>query len=265
MSGPYRICSRCVMDTSDPQISFDDVGVCNHCREYDAKQQALPRPGDTAALDALVQRIRRGGARKEYDCVLGVSGGVDSSYTAMKAVDLGLRPLAVHFDNGWNSELAVQNIERLVKTLSIDLCTFVVDWHEFRDLQLAFLKASTPDAEIPTDHAILALLRRVAVARRVRYLVLGRNARTESHLPRAWSQGHTDWNYIRGVHRLFGTRPLATYPHYGRFRDLVDRLRLEHVDLLNYVDYVKEHAKAHPGITRKAGHLGLQDHGSSLT
>jgi N-acetyl sugar amidotransferase len=231
------------MDTSDPQIGFDAAGVCNHCREHERQIAALP-PSDPAALARLAGRMRADGAGKEYDCVLGVSGGVDSSWTLVRAVELGLRPLAVHFDNGWNSELAVQNIEQLVKRLDVDLFTFVVDWNEFRDLQLAFLKASTPDAEIPTDHAITALLRQTATARGVRYVVLGTNARTESHLPPAWSQGHTDWIYIRGVHRRFGTRRLRTYPHYSPLRDLWYRVRLENVELLNYLDFVKAEAKA---------------------
>lgn len=258
MSRPYGICSRCVMDTSDPEIRFDAAGVCHHCRQYD-HLVALSLPEPAAARDRLsrlVARMKRDGGGKEYDCVLGVSGGVDSSYAAVKVRELGLRALAVHFDNGWDSELAVQNIERLVTALGMDLTTYVVDWNEFRDLQLAFLRASTPDAEIPTDHAIFSLIRQVALAQKVRYVVSGTNLRTETHIPAAWSQGHQDWKYIRAVHARFGTLPLRTYPHRSRLQDRHYRLRTRYVEILNLLDYVKAEAKAH-----LEAHYGWRDYG----
>src|SRR6185312_1243950 len=156
----YEICTRCIMDTSDPDITFDENGVCNHCRRYDMELPKRVFRGNEAKakLDALLKRIKEKGRNKEYDCLIGVSGGVDSTYVAYLCKKLGLRPLAVHFDNGWNSELSVSNIEKTLDKLGIDLYTYVIDWEEFRGLQLSFLKASTPDGEIPTDHAINALL-----------------------------------------------------------------------------------------------------------
>lgn len=236
-----RICSACIMDESDPEISFDDRGVCNHCRSYvrlaaDTADRRAP-----GALEGLVAEIRAAGKGKPYDCVIGVSGGVDSSYVALLTKRLGLRPLAVHLDNGWDAELAVGNIEKILKSLKIDLVTIVLDWQEFRDLQVAFLRSSTPDAEIPTDHAIHAALYRVASQHGIRHILAGTNVATEGGGVAAWSQGHADWRYIRSIHRQFGTRPLRKFPHYGISRfawyTLVRRIRW--VSLLDFVHYDK--------------------------
>jgi N-acetyl sugar amidotransferase len=238
-----RLCTRCVMDTTDPDIVFDAQGVCNHCHAYDQNVRARVFTGAEAQrrLASLVEAIRA--ERRDYDCVIGVSGGVDSTFVAWKAKELGLRPLAVHLDNGWDSELAVKNIEQTLKTLSIDLFTHVIDWNEFRDLQLSFLRASTPDSEIPSDHAIVSLLFRKAREIGVRHILSGVNQRTESHLPRAWSRGHQDWKYIRSVHARFGSKPLTTFPHQTLYQLTRDRSAIRWVDLLNLVDYRKGDAK----------------------
>jgi N-acetyl sugar amidotransferase len=242
MTAPYRICTKCVMDTSDPDITFNEAGVCNHCGRYDVLVQKHILTGEAAQkhLAYLVQKIRRGNERKRYDCVIGVSGGVDSSYVAYKVKQLGLRPLAVHLDNGWDSELAVKNIENLLRILEIDLYTEVLDWEEFKDLQLAFLRASTPDSEIPTDHAIFAVLKKMARRIGVKHIIAGMNIRTETHLPAAWSQGHFDWKYIKSVHNRFGTVPLRTFPHVNLIET---RLLFRNVvSLLDSLDYVKSDA-----------------------
>lgn len=234
------------MDTTDPAITFDADGVCHHCRQFDARaQRELPPPGARAArLGSLVEKIKASGRGREYDCILGVSGGADSSYVAYLAKQLGLRPLAVHFDNGWNSELAVDNIKRLLTALDIDLHTHVVDWDEFADLQKSFLKASVPNAEIPTDHAITALLWGQARRRGVRYILSGSNLKTEGMMPLAWTYTAVDYHHLRAIHRRFGTRPLKTFPRLGLFAFawyvLVRRLRA--VNLLNFYDYDKAHA-----------------------
>lgn len=240
----YRICRRCVMDTTDPGISFDDNGVCHHCRRYDERLRSKVRPGEEGrrALAQLAEAIRAEGRDRRYDCVIGVSGGVDSTYVAYIARSLGLRPLAVHLDNGWDSELAVTNIGRVLKTLGIDLSTHVINWEEFRDLQLSFLKASTPDAEIPTDHAIFALMYGTAKRLGIRYVLTGFNVRTESHMTDAWSQGYYDWRYIRSVHRRFGTIPLRSYPHMGLWTYRRHLKKLQSVDVLDFGDYVKADA-----------------------
>ena len=244
MSTKDRICKRCVMDTTDPHIQFDEGGICNHCRRYDEKLKGHVFPGREGErrLQVIIDEIKREGKSKAYDCVIGVSGGVDSTFVAYKVKQLGLRPLVVHLDNGWDSEFAVSNIERALGKLDIDLYTHVIDWEEFKDLQLSFLKASTPDSEIPTDHAIRALMYQMAEKIGSRFILSGHNHRTESHLPDAWSYGHADWKYIKSIHKRFGSVRLKTYPHmdfrsHNRYRRTIQIL-----PLLNYLDYVKKEA-----------------------
>jgi N-acetyl sugar amidotransferase len=236
------ICTRCIMDTSDPDIVFDGAGVCHHCHAYDVSVRTHVLTGDAAkrARDELAAEIREAGVGRPYDCIIGISGGVDSTYVAYAARKiLGLRPLAVHLDNGWDSELAVKNIEHVLSKLDIELFTEVLDWDEFRDLQLAFLRASTPDSEIPTDHAIVSVLYQQARRHRIRYILSGCNVRTESHLPPAWSRGHSDWRYIHSLQVQFGTRPLKTFPHRNMFDLVRDARTTRWIDILNYLDYRK--------------------------
>lgn len=243
----YRICTRCIMDTSDPDIGFDDAGVCNHCHKFDrvvAQRTIIEPEARKAALDQAVAEMKRQGKGKSYDCVIGVSGGVDSTYVAYLTRELGLRPLAVHFDNGWNSELAVANIEKTLNTLGVDLDTYVVDWPEFRDLQMSFLKASTPDGEVPTDHAIAALLYRKAHQHGLKYILTGVNVISESVMPIRWGYGYSDMRYIGAVQKQFGSKKLKTYPHYSlpqlyyymKFR------KIRMFPILDYVTYNKDAA-----------------------
>ncbi len=240
----YRMCTRCVMDTTDPEIVFDENGVCNHCHTYDrlVREHIVDGEAGRRRLEKLVNDIKRAGRGKQYDCIIGVSGGVDSTYVTYLVKNLGLRPIAVHLDNGWDTELAVKNIEETLKRLGIDLYTEVLDWEEFRDLQAAFLKASTPDSEIPTDHTIVAILGNIAAKLRIKYILIGNNVRTETHLPRAWSQGHFDWKYIRELHKRFGMRPLKTFPHFGFFTYYLRMLTQKRIAILDYVNYSKKEA-----------------------
>lgn len=240
----YRICARCIMDTTDPDIKFDENGVCSHCKRYD---ELLPKrvfhwEEGQVRLSALVQLIKKAGRGKEYDCIIGVSGGVDSTYVAYLCKILGLRPLAVHFDNGWNSELAVKNIEKALKILDIDLYTYVINWDAFKNIQISFLHASTPDGEIPTDHAINALLFMEASKRGIQFIINGMNFATESMAVKAWAYGHSDWKYIRSVHRIFGECKLKEYPHYNFLHlfwwTFIKRIKV--VSILNYVPYEKK-------------------------
>lgn len=243
---PYQACIRCIMDTvADRNIKFSD-GVCHHCQRYDSMFSTRVVRGELGRiiLDNLVQKMRDAGRGREYDCIIGVSGGVDSTYVAWLVKNYGLRPLAVHLDNGWNSELAVKNIEHVLDKLDIDLFTHVIDWEEFRDLQVSFLKASTPDGEIPSDHAIFALLWREAVKRGIKYIVSGMNFTTESIYVPEWAYGHSDWRYVKDVHRRFGSLRLRTYPHFSLpylvYANLIQRVRT--VSILNYIDYNKNDA-----------------------
>lgn len=259
VSTRHAICNRCVMDTTDPGISFHKDGQCNHCLQYDQRTATHVHSGEEGygLLEAIVRQIKGQGAGKTYDCVIGVSGGVDSTYVAWKVKQLGLRPLAVHLDNGWDSEIAVGNIKVALKHLGIDLHTEVLDWEEFKDIQRSFLLASTPDAEVPTDHAIFACLYHTATRLGVRHVITGTNIRTESHLPPAWSQGHFDYGYIKDVHRQFGTRPIRTFPHYS-FYQYLTRFRHSHqtLDILDYLDYSKTEA-----LKLLQAELGWRDYG----
>lgn len=240
----YRICTRCVMDTSDPNITFDENGVCIHCHTYDLKvrDQVFSGLEGERKLQDMIKKIKRDGVGKQYDCLIGISGGVDSTFVAYKVKQYGLRPLAVHLDNGWDSELAVHNIHKALNILGIDLHTHVIDWEEFKDLQVAFLKASTPDSEIPSDHAIVSLMYQMADQMGIKNVISGRNVRTETHVPSAWSTGHFDWKYIQSVHRQFGKVPLKSYPHRTLLQHELYRLRQNWFDILDYVDYVKSDA-----------------------
>jgi len=244
--GSYRICNSCLMDTSDPAIRFNPGGVCSYCDTYESKKRAfVPTPDiGKKLLREMVDYCHAAGKGKQYDCVIGVSGGVDSTYVAWLVKDLGLRPLAVHLDNGWNSELAISNIRNVLQKLGVELHTHVLDWEEFRNLQLAFLRASTPDSEIPSDHAIVALMRQIADKEGVP-VIWGVNFSSEAILPQAWSQGHMDWTYIKNVNKAFGNPPLKSFPHYSVWRLIYyNRIRRQKLfNVLNYIDYNKEDAK----------------------
>jgi len=241
-----RRCTRCIMDTTDTAIEFDENGVCSNCRNYERAVALYGVPVETRkeALKSLVEEIKREGRHKEYDCVIGVSGGVDSTYVAYLVKKFGLRPLAVHMDNGWDSELAVSNIEKVLKKLDIDLLTRVLDWEEFKNLQVSFLKASVVDPEIPTDHAIRATLTHEAAHRNIQYVIYGTNLATEQIMPKSWKYGWDDWRFIRGLQKRFGKARLKTYPHIS-YPDLIYLFtlrRIKEVSILDYIDYNKEKA-----------------------
>lgn len=240
-----RVCTRCVMDTTDPDITFDPAGVCKHCHDHDRLVREFVFNGEDGRcrLAALVAQIKRDGVGRKYDCVIGVSGGVDSTFVAYKVKQLGLRPLAVHLDNGWNSEIAVSNVSAILKHLDIDLQTHVIDWEEFKDIQLAFLRAGVADCEIPSDHAIVACVHDVADREGVRHTVWGYNFKSETHLPSSWSRGHLDWGYFRAVHQRYGSGRVKTFPKIG-FVSYMTSLRFLHprTMLLNYIDYSKSEA-----------------------
>lgn len=260
MERPYQVCTRCIMDTSDPEITFDEAGVCNHCTDALARmnRELLGPVERERALNALVDKVKADGKGKEYDCIIGVSGGVDSTMVAYEVKRLGLRPLAVHFDNSWNSELAVDNVKRALDRLGIDLYTHVVDWEEFRDLQLCFLKASVANCEAPTDHAITALLFRMASKYRLRYILNGGNLATEAILPISWGHYNQDLKHLKALHRRFGQRPLRTMPTITVMDYLyyVFVRGTRTVPFLNYINYRKEDAKQL--LTKE---LGWRDYG----
>lgn len=206
-------CTRCVMDTTDPEIVFDRDGVCNHCLEFDNHTSKRWFPDDEGAsiLSTLFEKIKRQGEGREYDCIIGLSGGIDSSYLALILKDYGLRPLVVHVDAGWNSELAVHNIERIVKYCKYDLHTHVVDWQEVKDLQLAYLKAGVANQDVVQDHAFFASLYRFAIRNKIKYVISGGNIATESIFPMAWHHSAMDAINLKSIHKKYGSRKLKDY------------------------------------------------------
>jgi N-acetyl sugar amidotransferase len=239
---PSRICAKTVMDESDPDIVFDADGVSNWWHDYQVEKAKRPdEERQRTLLDAALAQVREAGRGKPYDCVLGVSGGVDSSYVAYLARLHGLRPLLVHFDNGWNDELAVHNIEKIVKTCGYRLHTFVMDWPEFRDLQRAYFKAGVLDLEVPTDHMIFGALHQVARRHGIGFVLSGTNFATEWLLPRAWHYSKRDLVNLRAIHRTHGEAPMKKLPKIGIWQQLwyqrVQRIR--EVDILDLVPYRK--------------------------
>jgi len=240
-----QICQKCVMDTSDPEITFDKDGVCSYCNDFAAAYPSY-QPGCAVADEHMlipeIEKIKARGKNREYDCIVGLSGGVDSSYVAYLAKQHELRPLCVHFDSGWNSELAVKNIESVVNTLGFDLHTYVCDWREMKDLQLSFFKAGVANCDIPQDHAFTAGLFETADKHGIRYLINGHNVATEYVMPMEWGYTSHDLTHIKSIQRKFGSRRISQLPTYSAFRKfaMYKYLKPIHVlNILNYIPYIK--------------------------
>ena len=251
------------MDTSDPAITFDEAGVSNHYHYYQQLAGHYVLEGDEAKaqLDEVVDQIKFHGRSRDYDCILGISGGVDSSYLALLCKELGLRPLLVHLDNGWNSELAVANIQTLVDKLGFDLYTHVVNWNEFKALQRAYFAAGVIDIEVLTDHGFMALLYKKAFRERIKYVLGGMNVVSEGILPRAWIADKADLeNMNRTVRKNADTtlRQCSTFPTLHPIsRNAMNRvMNFELVSPLNWVPFEYEEVKA-----RITSELGWRDYG----
>lgn len=245
----YQICTRCVMDTTDQAIEFNDKGVCNHCIHYEeiARKKVITGKSAEEKLGKIVAEIKEKGKNQEYDSIMGLSGGVDSSYLAYYAKKLGLRPLVAHLDNGWNSELAVKNIENIVKKLGIDLFTYVIDWKEFKDLQVSFFKANVVDIEMLTDHSIKAAMYQLADQKGIKYILSGSNHVSEAIMPNAWGHRKSDLRNIKGIHRLYGTKKLKSFPMASEFKIFFWYnwfKNIKFVSILNYIPYNKKDAIA---------------------
>ena len=236
-----KICKRCVMDDSIPNISFDENGICSYCKSYDDIDSQYPLDGKQEdKILKIVDEIREKGRGKKYDCVIGVSGGCDSSYLMYLAKKYGLRPLAATFDNTWGSIKAVQNIYNIIERLGIDLHTVVVNGEEFNDLCKSFLYASVPDADIPNDIAITKLYYMVMEEYDVDYFLCGHSFRTEGFAPLGWT--YMDGKYIESVHTQFGKVPLKTFPNLD-IDYWLKNINKKRIRMLYYIDYNKEEAK----------------------
>ncbi len=242
-----KVCKRCLMDESDPMIQFDGRGYCNHCINYErkAKQWIIPGEKGKKILEQKIKEIKDQRKKNRYDVILGISGGVDSSYLAYLAARYELRCLLIHFDNGWNTEIANQNIRNIINKTGFDFYTLVVNWDEFKDLQRSYFNAHVIDIEAITDHAILATMFRLADKNKIKYILSGFNIATEGILPNSWTHRKQDsWN-IKDIHKKFGKISLRTYPFYGFWdkRWYNSIMKYQKLEPLNWVDYNKEKAK----------------------
>lgn len=259
MTSPRRVCARCIMDSSIPGIVFDADGVCCFCKQFEMDAAHVLRPDSAiraAKLESLVRDIKAHGRGKRYDCVVGVSGGVDSSWVLVQAVQLGLRPLAVHMDNGWNSELAQNNIANLVRGLGVDLYTHVIDWQEYRGLMQAFFDADVIDVELLYDNAMYAVNYQQASRHGLRHLLSGLNRATEGmHMPPDWVWNKFDRRNIMSIARRGGVR-VRTFPSIGTisagWRSVWNRIRwIWFLDLMDFrksqaLAYLQEHCGYKP-------------------
>ena len=242
MNKSYRICSNCIMDTADPNIYFDSKGVCNHCEIYKNKvlNEIIRKDLKKKSLEELVKNIKA--KTNIYDCLIGVSGGVDSSFVALLAKDLGLNALLVHMDNGWNSDISVRNIKNISKNTGFDLFTYVINWEEFRDVQLSLFKANVVDIELATDHAIKAVLFQIAYKHKIKYLLNGGNVVTEAIMPPSWRHIKVDKTNLLDIHRKFGKIKLKTFPTAGILKQQLYKIifNIKNIKILNYVDFNRD-------------------------
>ena len=246
MNNKIQTCSRCLSDTTIPGIRFDENGVCNFCKSHDSLLELYPQEKSIRQerLKNLVDKIKTKGKKRKYDCIVGVSGGTDSTYTLYLTKKLGLRPLAVHFDNGWDTDIAIKNIKNATTKLDVDLFTYMVDYEEFKDVQKAFLKASVPGIEVPTDVAIHGALYQIAMENKLKFILGGHSFMTEGTVPREWS--YIDGTYIKSVHKKFGKIPLKSFPNATIYKIFYYTFikGIKQIPILNYIKYNKETARA---------------------
>lgn len=238
-------CKRCLMDSSDYSVQIDADGFCNYCSDFLKKDmQTYQMKRCDIKFANIIEKIKKSGKGKKYDCIVGVSGGVDSCYSAHIANEYGLRILIVHVDNGWNSEVADRNIQLMVNKMGVDYEKFVLDREEFSDLQIAFLKASVPDIENPTDVAILGGLHQVAIKYNIKYIISGGNYETEGFTTRYIQYDSKDSLYIKAIHKKFGTKKLKNFPFFDWKQELYCKLfkGIRMVYILNYLPYSVEDA-----------------------
>lgn len=246
MADDYRICARCVTDASDPGVRFDEDGICDCCKRYlEVKAQRGYRPGESEReLQRAVDAMKRDGAGRPYDCIVGVSGGVDSAYMLYTAIQLGLRVLAIHVDTGWNSEIAAKNIERVCGKLNVELHTYVADWPTMKELQRAYMLSGVANIDVAQDHLFCAALYDMAKQYRVKYILNGSNIATEGAAsPFSLQRSYRDTWHMRSVYRKCGRgKSLRKYPMLGIYRAWLGQPGVTKINLLDYLPYTKKDA-----------------------
>lgn len=242
----FKQCTHCVMDTSDSGITFNKEGVCNYCLEATSMipNFKFSEQQEKENLQVLKHKILKD-KKGKYDSVVGLSGGVDSSYVALLAKRLGLNPLCVHFDNGWNSTIGESNIKKIIDKCGFDLETYVIDWDEFKDLQRSFFKAGVVDIEMLSDHAIMATMFGLRKKHNIKYILSGSNYLTEHGMPSSWLWRKQDLANIKGIQKEFGTKRLKNFPTLNSIQYQLSKmfgLGGVYIELLNYISYNKEEA-----------------------
>lgn len=246
---PYQMCSVTVMDTSDPNITFDQNGICNYVHDYRYYEKNIKLSSYAAKpeLERIVDVLSKEGKNSDYDCIMGLSGGVDSSYMCYYVTRvLGLRALVVHVDTGWNSELAVNNIQNIVQKLNLDLHTLVIDWREMKDLQLAYFKSSVANLDVPQDHCFIASLYKEAEKYGIKYIMNGGNMATESILPIAWGYDAADDINLKAIHKKYGSVKLKSFPTISIFQQKIWYPHIKKMKVirpLEYINYNKAQVK----------------------
>jgi N-acetyl sugar amidotransferase len=245
----YQICNNCVMDTTDHNIVFDENGICDYCLNFFRYIKSFYFYGKNKKkiLINYINKIKKKNINNKYDCLIGLSGGVDSSYLAHVLVkEFGLRILAIHVDTGWNSKESVNNIEKIIDSLNIDLETEVINWREMKDLQLSFFKAQHPNLDIPQDHAIFASIYKYAVKNKINHILTGGNFATECiREPLEWAYHASDLLHIKKIHSIFGNEKLKTFPFCDIFTYKIFYKYFLNINVfqpLNYVIYHKDTA-----------------------
>ena len=265
-----QMCTRCIMDTTDPDISFDEQGICNHCTSFiDRLQSRKYVKGESEAeWNRYVEVIKQHGKGKQYDCIVGISGGVDSCYTAYLCKQHGLRALLIHMDNGWDTEIAVNNIITLAKELDFDYMSYVLDWEGFKNIQLAYLKASSVDLEMPTDVAILACIYEVAAKHKIKYIISGGNLSSEGILPLHWGyHSYKDMKMYNHIVRKYSNISIKKVPVIGLLKESWYRFfyKIKTLYILNYIDFNKDVAKKYLMDNLNWKDYGGKHHESKIT
>ena len=244
----HRICNNCVMDTSSPDIKFNKNGICNYCITYKNKiENNLENENQEAQLEKIISKIKdfRNKKKREYDCVIGISGGLDSSYLVYYLVEkFGIKPLLFHVDAGWNSSISSNNIQKLVDKLNLDLITEVINWNEMRDLHLSYFKSGVPSLDTVQDHAFFGAMYKYVEKNNFKFILTGANLATEFiRAPLNWAYHASDTKQIKDIHKKFGSREIKSFPYYDLFRSRIYLKILKGVKLyypLNYIDYNKK-------------------------